>query len=191
MAWLWYVWDNFGQQIFLSRHFFTEVLPLALIAWFLYLQKKGLKELVGDLERKIDTLRKTTEAGQENQTEALAALATLGTGGDSIANWSKVSEQWQSAKNRVELAIELIKRKNTREKYSRFTRHRYAQIVRALQNDSVINEKTSLILQNMELRFLTLRGKPRETTASDAAQFVTWISEIGSTLPGAEDKTVG
>lgn len=182
MYWVYIIWELVKE----FKHFLLEVIPLAIIAYYLHRAKSQLSETVQDLGEKIETLKQQVNATQE-MAEAALARPTNGTNNGSAENWEAVRRIWQKTRNRIELAIEDISRKNTREKYSRFTRYRYSGIVKALERDRVIDQKLSILLQSMELQFLGLRRQPSTTSAVDVQKFVDWDHNIGTSLPIAEE----
>jgi hypothetical protein len=146
------------------------------------------KNTIENFGVRLETLRLLVDALQQSPERNLAKLDFSQSDDNSGENWERVRSIWHQTRERIELAIEEIKAKARGERYSKFDRYSYANVVAQLQLDGIVTGAAYTALVRMNTEFNRLRRKPGMTTAGDAANFVGWLRVVNGSLPKLTDR---
>ena len=171
---LWEIWKQFGDLITLAA--------LALIWIGIKRERKRLHVLLDKLPEKVDTLGQHVKAAQD-AIEKGSPGSTIAAGDANIQNWEEIRSTWRNIRERLELAIEQIRRKSTREKYGRFDRYSYSKVIKTLSDDQEITDTIAADLLKMNAKFLSLRRRTSATSQNDLQEFKNCFARVDRALP--------
>lgn len=144
--------------------------------------------LIGELANQIETVGQQALAARE-AAESIPVVPGDRTGaGGSGAEWDEIRSEWQTVRERIELAIKRIGHKAVRGKYAKIPRYNYRDVIVALAADGEIKSQAELALLSMNTCFLKLRSRPVSATPADVAQFKEWHRLVNGSLPKVHSK---
>lgn len=86
-------------------------------------------------------------------------------------------------RDRLELAIEGIRHRAVRSKYSRIARYTYRHVINALQKDGLLPAVVADKLRSMDTAFNILKFRPATVTNAEVAEFNNLLQLAAGHLP--------
>jgi hypothetical protein len=141
--------------------------------------------LIDDLGEKVDTSGQIANAAREAAETAMSRPAgPVQAQNGSTANWEIIRSDWQTTRDRLELAIKRIRHKATRAKYGNINRHSYADVINQLREDEQLkSDKAWMALLNMNQRFLSLRTRTGGVGPREVEEFKALLRDVNGSLP--------
>lgn len=175
----------------LAKASWNKIESLALVGALFWVGHRLKRErikisgLIDDLGQKVDTSGQIANAAREAAETAMARPAgptQLQNG--STANWEIIRSDWQSTRDRLELAIKRIRHKSTRAKYGNINRHSYADVINQLREDEQLkSDKAWMALLNMNAKFLSLRTRTGGVGPREVEEFKALLRDVNGSLP--------
>lgn len=141
--------------------------------------------LIDDLGEKVDTSGQIANAAREAAETAMSRPAgPVQAQNGSTSNWEIIRSDWQTTRDRLELAIKRIRHKATRAKYGNINRHSYADVINQLREDEQLkSDRAWMALLNMNAKFLALRTRTGSVGQREVEEFKVLLRDVNGSLP--------
>lgn len=160
---------------------------LVLVARKLQSERLLLTEQIDTLGQMVKATRDEAEAVPAPQVDQSLSTPPEAVDG-SVANWETMRAKWAEARDRLELAIEGIRRANVRRKYSKMPRTSYRAVITALEKDLGWGPTIANNLRQMDTMFHRLKFHPDRVTPSDVQIFMYLFDVPNTKLPRLPDE---
>lgn len=176
---------KFAQAVWERIESFVLLFGLFWVGHRLKRERKKISGLIDDLGEKVDTSGQIANAAREAAETAMSrptGPAQMQNGG--TANWEIIRSDWQTTRDRLELAIKRIRHKATRGKYGNINRHSYADVINQLREDEQLkSDRAWMALLNMNAKFLALRTRTGNVGPREVEEFKALLRDVNGSLP--------